>query len=116
MDRVQVVQADSGIHVGSSVAVANSWWRRFRGLLALPRLRSGEGLLLLNCASVHTVGMRYPIDVAFLDDEGRVVKRISALEPWRVGVGGDDARHALELPSGRLDETGVDQGDRLSWS
>ena len=41
MDRVQVVQADSGIHVGSSVAGANSWWRRFRGLLALPRLRSG---------------------------------------------------------------------------
>jgi hypothetical protein len=116
MNQVRVVQDGSGIRVGSRVAVADSWWRRFRGLLARPPLRKGEGLLLLECGSVHTVGMAHSIDVAFLDAEGRVVRSIARLRPWRVGLGGTDAVHALELPAGRLDETGTVPGDRLSWS
>lgn len=116
MDRVLVVQEKSGIQLGARVAVADSWWRRFRGLLALPPLEPGEGLLLLDCASVHTVGMRYPIDVAFLDSEGRVVSCIPGLGPWRMGIGADGAVHTLELPPGRLEETGTRPGDRLSWS
>jgi uncharacterized protein len=116
MNQVRVVQDGSGIRVGSRVAVADSWWRRFRGLLARPPLRKGEGLLLLECGSVHTVGMAHSIDVAFLDAEGRVVRSIARLRPWRLGLGGTGAVHALELPPGRLDETGTVPGDRLTWS
>jgi hypothetical protein len=116
MNQVRVVRDDSGIRVGSSVSVAESWWRRFRGLLARAPLKTGEGLLLLRCGSVHTIGMTHPIDVAFLDAEGLVVHSIARLGPWRVGLGGSRAVHALELPAGRLDETGTVPGDRLSWS
>lgn len=116
MKRVRVVQEGSGVRVGSRVAVADSWWGRFRGLLARPRIASGEGLLLLDCGSVHTVGMAYAVDVAFLDADGRVVRSIARLGPWRVGLGGAGAVHALELPAGRLDETGTVPGDRLHWS
>ena len=116
MNQVHVVQRSSGIRVGSRVSVADSWWSRFRGLVARPPLRNGEGLLLLQCGSVHTMGMAYPIDVAFLDSEGRVVRSLARLGPWRVGLGGQRAVHALELPPGRLDETGIVPGDCLSWS
>lgn len=116
MRKVRVVRDDSGIRIGSKVAVADSWWQRFRGLLARPSLKSGEGLLLMGCGSVHTVGMTYPIDVAFVDADGWVVKSYSRLRPWTVGLGGDEAVHALELPAGRLDETGTVPGDRLTWS
>jgi uncharacterized protein len=116
MKRVRVIQAESGVGLGTEVTVADSWWLRLRGLLARPRLASGEGMLLLGCPSVHTVGMRYAIDVAFLDAEGRVVRSIERLEPWRVGVGGAGAVHALELPAGRLVETGTAPGQRLVWS
>lgn len=116
MDTVRVVQDGSGVGVASKVAVADSWWRRLRGLLARPPLRFDEGLLLLGCSSVHTVGMRYPIDVAFLDEEGKVVRSIAGLEPLRVGLGGENAVHALELPAGRLAETGTTSGVLLSWS
>lgn len=115
MRAVHVVQDGSGIRVGSRVAVADSWWRRLRGLLARPPMRKGEGLLLLECGSVHTVGMTYPIDVAFLDAEGTVVRNVT-LGPCRVGIGGPEAVHALELPAGRLDETGTVPGVRLNWS
>jgi uncharacterized membrane protein (UPF0127 family) len=116
MRQVRVVRDDSGVGVGSKVAVADSWWHRFRGLLARPALKVGEGLLLIGCGSVHTIGMTYPIDVAFVDADGRVVRSYPRLRPWRVGLGGDEAVHALELPAGRLAETGTVAGDRLTWS
>lgn len=116
MKEVRVVHEGSGIGVGSRIAVADSLWGRLRGLLARPPVRRGEGLLLLDCASVHTVGMAYPIDVAFLDAEGTVVRNIEALGPLRIGRGGPQAVHALELPAGRLDETSTVPGVRLSWS
>lgn len=116
MRQVRVVHSSSEVPVASKVAVADSWWSRFRGLLARPRMKGEEGLLLLECGSVHTVGMTYSIDVAFLDAEGKVVRRIDRLRPFRIGVGGAEAAHTLELPAGRLAETGTVPGARLSWS
>lgn len=113
---VRVVQPDSGVLVASSVALADSFLGRLRGLLARPPLDHDQGLLLMKCDSVHTAGMRYAIDVAFLDAEGTVVRSVADLEPWRVALGGPGAVHALELPAGRLDETGTAPGTRLSWS
>lgn len=116
MKKVRVVRDGSRVPVGSKVSVADSWWGRFRGLLARRPIEGGEGLLLLDCGSVHTIGMIYAIDVAFLDEEGRIVRSIPRLGPCRVGLGGDRAAHTLELPAGRLDETGTGPGDRLTWS
>jgi uncharacterized membrane protein (UPF0127 family) len=115
MRTVRVVHGDTGRQVASAVGVADSWWPRLRGLIARPPLQGGEGLLLLDCGSVHTVGMRYPIDVAFLDAEGRVVRSLAALPPGRVSLGGRGAAHALELPAGLLVETKTVRGVRLSW-
>jgi uncharacterized membrane protein (UPF0127 family) len=116
MKSVRVVHEASGIQLGSRIAVADSWWHRLRGLLARPRMRAGDGLLLMDCTSVHTVGMTYAIDVAFLDADGTIVRKIPRLAPYRVGIGGPEAVHALELPAGRLDDTGTVAGVRLSWS
>lgn len=111
-----MVRHGSELLLGSRVAVADSWWNRLRGLLARPPIREGQGLLLLECRSVHTVGMTYSIDVAFIDEDGMVVRSFPDLAPCRVGIGGPDAVHALELPAGRLAETGTAPGARLSWS
>lgn len=116
MRHLTIAQAGSGVVLASRVAVADSFLRRLRGLLARPQLQAGEGMLLLDCESVHTAGMGYPIDVAFLDADRRVVHSIAALRPWRIGLGGPSAVHALELPAGRLGETGTTAGTRLSWS
>jgi uncharacterized membrane protein (UPF0127 family) len=62
---------------------AASFMDRFVGLMGRRSLAFGEGLHILPCNSIHTFFMRIPIDVAFLDPEGRVVKQFSALPPWR---------------------------------
>lgn len=87
---------------------------RMRGLLGRPPLAAAEGLFLSPCGSVHTVGMRYAIDLAFLDRRGTVVRTVTALPPWRMCMA-RGARDTLELAAGTLDRLGVRSGDRLVW-
>ena len=110
---VRVTNTRTGKEVGSGVVVADRWWRRAIGLLGRDALGAGEGLLLKPCGSVHTLGMRLSIDVAFLDDDGCVVSTRPSLTPGRVAVGGSAARAALELEAGTLDYTGTRPGDNL---
>jgi uncharacterized membrane protein (UPF0127 family) len=62
--------------------------------------------------TVHTVGMRFPIDVAFLSGDLTVV-RVAHLKPWRVAVGGRGARSVVEMEAGALERWGVRVGDQL---
>ena len=81
----------------ASVEVAESFRGRFVGLLG----RNGvEGALLLRPAwSVHTLGMRFPIDVAFLDRDLRVL-RTTTMQPWRLGRPMLSSRAVLEAEAG----------------
>ena len=84
-----------------------------RGLLGRRELPSGEGILLRPAASVHTAFMRFPIDVAFLDADNRVVKIASRLAPWKAAAA-RKAKAALELPAGEAERRGLRIGDRIS--
>jgi uncharacterized protein len=89
-------------------------WEKMRGLLGRPPLAEGEGLLIDACAMVHTFGMRYPLDLAFLDPGGRVCKLVPGLVPARcAGSLGADA--TLELAPGALDRLQIKVGDCLAW-
>ena len=50
--------------------VADTPWQRMRGLLGYPPLQADQGLLIRPCNMVHTVGMRYPIDIVYIDATG----------------------------------------------
>ncbi len=62
--------------------------------------------------SVHTAGMKFPIDVAFLSLDLTVV-RIARLKPWRMAMGGAGTRSAVETEAGALERWGVRVGDQL---
>ncbi len=93
---------------------AGTWRARLVGLLGRDGLAPGDGLLLDPCSSVHTFFMRFPIDVAFLDDSGVVVALNHRLRPWRATRLHLRARTTLELPAGALEAGGVLVGDRLA--
>jgi uncharacterized protein len=86
--------------LGLEVVVATGFRARVLGLSHLPRERAGSGLLLPACRSVHTFGMRFALDVVFLDREGRQLAISRDVPPRRlVWCRGADA--VLELPSRR---------------
>jgi uncharacterized membrane protein (UPF0127 family) len=113
---LRVVNAGRNRELGRRIALADGWLARLRGMLARPAPQAGEGLLLTPCRSVHMYGMRFPLDVAFLDREGAVVASYPSLAPGARTRWHRHAVHALELPAGSLEASGTVIGDVLSWS
>jgi uncharacterized protein len=99
--------------LGDRIEVADRWWLRLRGLLGRPVLPAGEGLLLVPCSAVHMLGMRIPLDVAFLDPDGAVVAVYHALAPGARTSWHRAAARALELPAGTLQASGTGVGDTV---
>jgi uncharacterized membrane protein (UPF0127 family) len=95
---------------------AHTHWTRLRGLLGTRRLEDGEGLWIKPSNQVHMFGMRYPIDVVFLDDDGRVLRVVHALQPNRISPRVKGATSALELPAGTLSRVGLTEGSIVSIS
>ncbi len=116
MRTVAVGVGATGTLLGQRIRVADTWWTRFRGLLGTPQLAEGEGLLIEPCRGVHMFGMKYPIDVAFLDRAGRVVGICHRLAPGARSPFVRAARSALELPAGTLAAAGITEGDTLTLS
>jgi uncharacterized membrane protein (UPF0127 family) len=110
---VRVANLDRQATIGDHVLVAETWWRRLRGLLGRPPLQAGDGLLIRPCRAVHMFGMRYAIDLIFLDDRNRVEATYADLRPGRMTHFHRVAVAALELPAGQLARTGTQVGDRL---
>jgi uncharacterized membrane protein (UPF0127 family) len=109
------LQRENGEVLCERCLLADSFWRRFRGLLGRKELPQGEGLLIRPSGSVHTLFMRFPIDVVFLDREDRVVKVVPSLRPWRLAAA-RGARRTVELAAGACSHVGLTPGERLVWS
>src|SRR6266567_4058202 len=92
--------------------LADTALTRMRGLLGRSELAPGDGILLRPASSVHTAFMRFPIDVAFLDRENRIVKIAPALAPWKAAAA-RGAKAAVELPAGECARREVRVGDRV---
>ncbi len=87
-----------------------------RGYLVRPRPVLGEGMLLVPCRAVHMFGVRFALDVLFLDRNGRVVETYPDLQPGARTSVVREAAYALELPAGTVEVTGTQAGDLLSWT
>jgi len=94
----------------ASLDVVESFGARLRGLLG----RDGcDGALLIKPArSVHTVGMRFPIDVAFCDRELRVVAT-TTMPRYRIGRPRLKARCVIEAEAGAFGRWRLQPGDQL---
>jgi uncharacterized membrane protein (UPF0127 family) len=83
------------------------------GLMGRRSLPPGDGLIIQPCHSVVSFFMRFPIDVAFVDADGKVCHTIEPLVPWRTSAIVRQSRLVVELPAGTLAETGTQVGDQL---
>ncbi|HEX6204925.1 MAG TPA: DUF192 domain-containing protein [Solirubrobacterales bacterium] len=82
----------------SPIPVAKDFRTRLLGLAWRSRESAGPGLLIPRCSSVHTFGMRFPLDVYFLDADGRVISARRQVPPRRV-LWQRGAAAILEIPS-----------------
>jgi len=83
----------------TAIPVATDFRLRLRGLAWRDRAGAGPGLLIPRCSSVHTFGMRFELDVYFLDRSGCVLATRRRVPPRRV-LWCRGASAVLEIPSG----------------
>ena len=102
-----------GTIVAAKVEEARRTFARLKGLLGRDGLAEGHALLIAPCTSIHTFFMRFAIDVVFLDDDGRALRLLRALKPWRMTRIYRRASCVVELPSGTLSLSGTEEGDEL---
>lgn len=105
-----------GATLAGNVRLADTPRSRRIGLLKHEKLGPGEGLWIYPTQAIHTFGMRFPIDVAFLDRRMRIKRVYHRLMPYRLTSLVWGAQSVLELPSGSLATTGTAVGDELQFS
>ncbi len=101
--------------VAGGVERAGSFWRRGVGLLGRAGLPAGAALWITPCHSIHMFGMRFALDLIFLDTDLRVVKIVRNIRPWQMASGGAAAHSVVELATGWLPADTVAIGDQLAW-
>ncbi len=93
--------------------VADTIWRRLRGLLGRASLPAGSGMLFRGESSIHSAFMRFEFDAVFMDADFRVVGVAERIPPWRAR-GARGTRNILELAAGEISRTRVAIGDQLA--
>jgi uncharacterized protein len=114
MRRLRVRNQSRGTLLADRAEIASTSKQRKTGLLKHERLERGEGLWITPCEGVHTAGMKFPIDVLFLNKKRKVVKIRPAMARWRLALC-LWAHSVLELPSGTAAATNTAGGDQLEF-
>ncbi len=111
---VSIVNLSRGIVVCTAAKVADHFLSRLQGLLGKRVFGPEDGLLLRPCASVHTLGMAFAIDVIALDRDLRVQAIRACLQPWRGAIFPRATQRVLELPAGQSGRACICVGDQLA--
>ena len=112
--RMQTLKMNDRTLVERCFLVTN-FFRRFLGLMGRASIGANEALLFPKCNSIHTLFMRFPIDVVFIQSSGEVLEVIEALPPWRALLPRGKAKHTLEMAAGGCRAAGLSAGSRLHY-
>lgn len=113
-----MVNKNTGAAIASEVELADTFWRRFRGLMFRRRFPRGRALLFKfrkpGRYSVHMFFTRFPIDLVYIDSKFRVVEVRADIRPWRIHRPKAVAKYLIELPRGTIARARIRVGHKIS--
>src|SRR6266446_7218831 len=101
---VAAVNRTRGIFLAENVRVARTHWTRLRGLIGTEEsaFQPGQALWIVPCRGVHTLAMRFPLDLIYLDQFNTVISLQQDVQAWRFAPVHLRASSVLELPTGTV--------------
>lgn len=99
--------------IAERLEIADSFSKRKKGLVGLREMPTGYALLFPHTFFIHTFGMKFPIDVVYLNKKMQVVKLVRALRPRRFSIS-LKARMTVELPVNTIERCSIEVGDQLT--
>jgi hypothetical protein len=97
----------------SSMTEAKSFWPRLKGLLGQSSLGKSSGLWIRRCNSIHTFGMKFPIDCIFLDSELKVRRVVENVVPGKLVWPVWGSTSVVEVSAGTCRNMNIEIGDTL---
>lgn len=110
---MKALNASKSTIIASNMKEARGFFSRLKGLLGKPILGDGEGLWMARCRAIHTFGMRFPIDVVFLDRDFIVKMAVKSVLPCRTVISCLSAKSVIELPEGTIVRAQLQIGDKI---
>ena len=111
---MQISNKSKNTILAKEVIVADTLFKRIKGLLGKKTFQQGQALIIEPCNSIHTFFMRFSIDVLFVDKENKVIAAISALASFRLSPIYFKAALVVELPTGTIQATSTQINDLLT--
>ena len=108
----RITVKSDGRMIAKKALLADSFFKRFKGLMFGEKMEGYDALVLKPCNSIHTFFMQYSIDVIFLDKELRIIKIKRNLQPWRITPMYFSSNQVVEFVGGHLDRN-LKKGDEL---
>ncbi len=104
-----------GVCLAQNVRTARSHWERLRGLIGTHEstFRPGEALWIVPSRGIHTLAMRFALDLVYLDRSLKVMHVQEDVSPWRFAAVCTRAASVLELPPGTIRKTRTSLGDEI---
>jgi hypothetical protein len=113
---VPVINLTKQTWLATKVRKADNFLTRLVGLLKRTHLGPEEALWLMPSKGIHTIGMKFPIDVVFLNKAQRVVGLTSGLAPYRISSVHFRSYSVVELPNGTIKKSQTELGDQFEIS
>lgn len=113
--RCRLRNATTSETISRRARVAKGFWERLVGFMGRADIAPDEALALPECAAIHTFFVRVPLDAAFCDREGRVLRLMPNIAPFRITGRVSGAAMVWEMRAGSpLSGSAVSVGDILS--
>lgn len=100
--------------IADEVEVADNFITRTFGLIPKSSLKSGEGLVIKPCCSIHTFFMRFAIDVLFVNKKNEIIALYENVKPWRSLPIHLASHYVIELPAGEITAKNIAKHDIIS--
>jgi hypothetical protein len=110
---MKIANITKGTVLAGQAVVADTIFKRLKGLLGEKEIVNGQALVIKPCSSIHTFFMRFPIDILFVGKDNKIIAAISSLPAFRASKIYFNAAYVIELPAGLLKATSTSAGDLL---
>ena len=111
-----VINLTKNTWLATKVRKADNFMTRLIGLLKRAHIGPEEALWLMPSKGIHTIGMKFPIDVVFLNRNNEVLGFVSGMRPYRITGVHLRAYSVMELPNGTIKKSCTEVGDQLEIS
>ena len=112
---MKLINKASNIIISENVVVANTFLKRFKGLMFSKELPDENALYIMPCNEIHTFNMKYSIDVLYLDKNNKILAINEDMKPGRIGKHVKKAVSVVELPNGKIKKKKIEVGQTVEF-